>query len=141
MFWIRQGIQKGRRDFEGRSFRAAADGRGSWEPALSLDVVITDHEGKGEEVTFLDVVHVDDSDPADEALRDSNAAALLAASMSLCRDELDRAVMIATAQGTPLGQVAREFGVSRETPRNRLKWITGRMRHPTMRDRIRPVAS
>lgn len=138
MYWIRQGIQKGQRDFEGVSFRAAQDGRGEWAPTLSLDVT---NVGAGEhDVTgggaFGEGVLAADDDPAEEALRAGHEALLVAASMGLCRDELDRAVIIATAQGTPLTRVALEFGVSRETPRNRLKWITGRMRHPAMRDRV-----
>lgn len=139
LFWIRQGIQKGVRDFEGRSYRAAADGRGEWAPAMSLDVVIETDSGHA--ITFADAVLVDDDDPGDQALRDSEAALLVSLAMGLCRDDLDRAAVLAVAQGTPWSKVAAEFGVSKETPRNRWKWIQGRLRHPSMHDRIGAVAS
>lgn len=132
--WIRAGLQKGERNFQGRSYRVAQDGRGTWQAPLSLDASLS--EGDLEEITLGDAVLVDDRDPADDVIRDLDQSLIMRATLAACRDDLDRAVMIAVAAGTSLSEVARRNSVSHQTARVRLGSVRARMRHPVMRKRL-----
>lgn len=133
LYWIRAGIQKGRRVAEGKSFRQAIDAGEEWDPPLSMDWQLVPEFGDG--LTFADVLPAP-GDVADEAIGNVCADRISGAVGMHCRDDLDRAVVEASLGGVAMAQVGREHGVSAQTCLNRLEKIRAKLDHPVTRDRL-----
>lgn len=131
--WIRAGLQKGERAFEGRTFRAAQDGRGEWHPTVSLDAEL---DGLDDRVTLGDAVLVDDTDPADEATTSVLLTQLEARAKSHRFDRIDRAIIrdlfdprrLDVALTERDERLADRFGYSREMIRQRRRRLQSLLR-------------
>lgn len=122
VIWIRQAIQKDRRDLEGRSFRSMMDGRGApWHEPARLDAPIADLDG--DVLTLAGLLTSPDDVEADTV--DTVAGELLAARiLDRCVDPLDRAIVLGLLDGRLRPQLAADLGITAEAIRLRL----GRLR-------------
>lgn len=116
--WIRQSISRGIGEREGRAYRSARAGRGTWEPPLNIEGQLNvDGDEAGRELL------VDPSPgPHDEAL----AQVLLEQLQRACVDDIDRVLVSGLLEGVPVAQLARQVGYSRFGLQRRLWGIRQR---------------
>lgn len=131
--WIRQAVDRGCGDFEGKNWRrenvGPEKGRLGLDPrALSLDHPTGDDEGAP---MSLAGILVSDDDPASEACNSLIIDALRAQGAAQCRDDLDRDVLAMLLAGSPpraMAALARKHGKTNEAVRLRKMRLISRLR-------------
>jgi RNA polymerase sigma factor (sigma-70 family) len=130
---IRVNIDRGRGRREGASYRRAKRTDTDYRPPISLERVIRP-DGEAD-LTYADVLaSVDDTEAT--AVDDLRGAQVIAAVLSVCDDDLDRATIAHLAGTEQAKDVAERMGVSLFTVQRRALKIKSRLRHPTMRRQL-----
>jgi RNA polymerase sigma factor (sigma-70 family) len=130
--WIRQAIGRGLDIELGLNRRSALRAGHEWRPPAALDAA-TSPDGR----PLVDTLRSNEDDPADIAERTLAVAPIFAA----CRDELDRAVVVAVATGASLRTLAREQHIHYTTAYNRLDRITATVTGTPLSSRPRAAAA
>lgn len=124
VFWIKQAIGRGREFREGIGFRQAKLAGAEYHAPVSLDApLVSDADGG-----FIDLLADEDAiDPEAETIDRLSQDSLAAEVLDACRDDFDRALVLAIAEGRKLAPVAREYGYSGELARRRVQHIRERL--------------
>lgn len=124
MFWIRQGIGRGRERRDGANSRRAARYGDDWHEPLSLDLVYSSEDA--EDLTIKGLL-ADTADPEADALDSVALSELAVGILDECVDGIDRALVLGIADGKSLAEIARAMGVSTTTITNRLRRLRWRL--------------